>query len=213
MKRKHEICNMQILLIAATEHEIGPFTAVNNHIDTLITGIGVPATIYHLQKRIQQVEYRNIDQHRQQCGLLGVKKSGQAITVIRADQMKYKTRQDIGERADTADLERQRGDPERQMRLVQPALAIQHQTRPVMALHDVLCERCVGAGYRGRLCVFEILEHLDEIRELIVEKTDVLKIDQAEIRAGMTTMVDDGVAKCRAGVTSPAELLRVKTVR
>ncbi|MEP7237836.1 MAG: futalosine hydrolase [Ferruginibacter sp.] len=48
---------MQILLIAATEHEIGPFTAVNNHIDTLITGVGVPATIYHLQKRIQQVDY------------------------------------------------------------------------------------------------------------------------------------------------------------
>jgi general secretion pathway protein E len=61
--------------------------------------------------------------------------------------------------------------------------------------------------------VFEILELTDEIRDLIGEKTDGLKIDQAAIRSGMTTMVDDGVAKCRAGLTSPAELLRVTSVR
>jgi general secretion pathway protein E len=75
------------------------------------------------------------------------------------------------------------------------------------------CERCSGTGYRGRLGVFEVLETTDEIRALIGEKTDGSKIDQAAIRAGMTTMVDDGVAKCRAGLTSPAELLRVTTVR
>jgi general secretion pathway protein E len=75
------------------------------------------------------------------------------------------------------------------------------------------CERCSGTGYRGRLGVFEILELSDEIRALIGEKTDGLKIDEAAIRAGMTTMVGDGIAKCRAGLTSPAELLRVTTVR
>jgi general secretion pathway protein E len=30
---------------------------------------------------------------------------------------------------------------------------------------------------------------------------------------GMTTMFDDGVYKCRAGLTSPSEVLRVTTVR
>ena len=75
------------------------------------------------------------------------------------------------------------------------------------------CERCGGTGYRGRLGVFEILELSDEIRALIGEKTDGHKIDDAAIRAGMTTMVGDGIAKCRAGLTSPAELLRVTTVR
>ena len=75
------------------------------------------------------------------------------------------------------------------------------------------CERCGGSGYRGRLGVFELLELNNEIRELIGEKTDGLKVDQAAIRSGMTTMTDDGVAKCRAGLTSPAELLRVTTAR
>jgi general secretion pathway protein E len=75
------------------------------------------------------------------------------------------------------------------------------------------CERCGGTGYRGRLGVFEVLELTNEIRELIGEKTDGLKIDETAIRAGMTTMLDDGLAKCRAGLTSPAEILRVTTVR
>jgi general secretion pathway protein E len=75
------------------------------------------------------------------------------------------------------------------------------------------CERCGDAGYRGRLGVFELLELTNELRELIGEKTDGLKIDTMAIRGGMTTMLDDGVAKCRAGLTSPAEILRVTTMR
>ena len=47
--------------------------------------------------------------------------------------------------------------------------------------------------------MFELLELSDELRELIGERTDGLKIDAMAIRAGMTTMLDDGVAKCRPG--------------
>jgi futalosine hydrolase len=48
---------MQILLIAATAAEIKPFTDVNQRVDVLITGVGTPSAIYHLQKRIHQVDY------------------------------------------------------------------------------------------------------------------------------------------------------------
>jgi general secretion pathway protein E len=82
------------------------------------------------------------------------------------------------------------------------------------AIHEPCgCERCGGTGYRGRLGVFEVLELTTELRELIGEKTDGLKIDELAIRGGMTTMLDDGIAKCRAGLTSPAEILRVTTLR
>jgi general secretion pathway protein E len=82
------------------------------------------------------------------------------------------------------------------------------------AIHEPCgCERCGGTGYRGRLGVFEVLELTNELRELIGEKTDGLKIDEMAIRSGMTTMLDDGIAKCRAGLTSPAEILRVTTLR
>jgi futalosine hydrolase len=48
---------MQILLVAATAAEITPFTETNDRIDVLVTGVGVPSALYHLQKRIQQVDY------------------------------------------------------------------------------------------------------------------------------------------------------------
>lgn len=57
MNGKHEICTMQILVIAATKEEILPFSTANTGIDVLVTGVGVPATMYHLQKRIQQIGY------------------------------------------------------------------------------------------------------------------------------------------------------------
>ena len=79
--------------------------------------------------------------------------------------------------------------------------------------HPVGCERCNGNGYRGRIGVFEVLEMTDEIREHLTSHTDSASIDRIAIRNGMTTMVDDGVAKCRAGATSPSEVLRVTTIR
>ena len=75
------------------------------------------------------------------------------------------------------------------------------------------CERCGCAGYRGRLGIFEVLEMNHEVRSLIHGKTDASMIDRVAIEAGMTTMLDDGAAKCRAGATSAAEVLRVTTVR
>ena len=75
------------------------------------------------------------------------------------------------------------------------------------------CERCGGTGYRGRVGVFEVLQVTEEVRHLINAQTDSVSIDKAAMQAGMTTMVEDGVAKCRAGVTSPAEILRVTTIR
>jgi general secretion pathway protein E len=75
------------------------------------------------------------------------------------------------------------------------------------------CERCGGTGYRGRVGVFEVLTIDESVRGLINAQTDGNTIDRAAVQAGMTTMVDDGVAKCRAGITSPGEVLRVTTIR
>ncbi len=75
------------------------------------------------------------------------------------------------------------------------------------------CERCGGTGYRGRLGVFEVLQVTEEIRGLITGSTNSTSIDKVAMAGGMTTMFDDGVYKCRAGLTSAAEVLRVTTVR
>ncbi|WP_249156931.1 ATPase, T2SS/T4P/T4SS family [Bradyrhizobium sp. KB893862 SZCCT0404] len=75
------------------------------------------------------------------------------------------------------------------------------------------CERCGGTGYRGRNGVFEILEMSDEVRSLVGPQTDSHSIDAAAMRGGMTTMLEDAVAKCRAGLTTVPEVFRVTTVR
>ena len=81
------------------------------------------------------------------------------------------------------------------------------------AHEPVGCERCGGTGYRGRSGVFEVLEMTEGVRVALGAHTDSGSIDKAAIRAGMTTMVDHAVAKCREGGTSVAEVLRVTTVR
>ncbi|HMU10288.1 MAG TPA: futalosine hydrolase [Ferruginibacter sp.] len=48
---------MQILLLAATQQEISPFIGANTGTDVLISGVGLPSAMYHLQKRMQQIDY------------------------------------------------------------------------------------------------------------------------------------------------------------
>jgi futalosine hydrolase len=62
MKQKYEFCPMQILLTAATENELELFINLYSNVDILITGVGTPATIYNLQKRLQQEEYHYVIQ-------------------------------------------------------------------------------------------------------------------------------------------------------
>ncbi|MGC4102016.1 futalosine hydrolase [Ferruginibacter sp.] len=57
MKCKSEFCRMQILLISATPNEIELFINAYTNVDILITGVGAPATLYHLQRRLNKKEY------------------------------------------------------------------------------------------------------------------------------------------------------------
>jgi general secretion pathway protein E len=75
------------------------------------------------------------------------------------------------------------------------------------------CERCSGTGYRGRTGVFEVLEVTDEVRNLIGSRSASGTIMRVAKPAGMTTMFEHAIAKCRAGVTSAVEVLRVTTAR
>jgi len=75
------------------------------------------------------------------------------------------------------------------------------------------CESCGGTGYRGRAGIFELLELTDEVRPFVGAEADATVIDRAAIRAGMTTMLDDAIEKCRIGMTAASEVLRVTSAR
>ena len=71
------------------------------------------------------------------------------------------------------------------------------------------CEACNGTGYHGRTSLVETLVMSDEIRRLILRRTESMKILRAAIAEGMKTMYDDGMMKAIAGITTVEEVLRV----
>jgi type II secretory ATPase GspE/PulE/Tfp pilus assembly ATPase PilB-like protein len=71
------------------------------------------------------------------------------------------------------------------------------------------CDACIGSGYRGRLCINEVLVATPAIREAILRKESADEIKRIAVAEGMTTMLDDGALKVRAGETTIEEVLRV----
>ena len=48
---------MNLLIVAATEFEIEPFLKEKNNAEILITGVGIPATVFHLTKKLLEKKY------------------------------------------------------------------------------------------------------------------------------------------------------------
>lgn len=71
------------------------------------------------------------------------------------------------------------------------------------------CERCGQTGYRGRVGLYELLTMSDEIRHQIASGADANSIRDEAIRGGMRTLRQDALAKLRAGITTPEEVVRV----
>ena len=74
------------------------------------------------------------------------------------------------------------------------------------------CEICTFTGYMGRIGIFEVLEVSPEIKKLINAKNDSNVILKQAIHEGMTTMLDDGLAKVVKGLTTIEEVLRVTKI-
>ncbi|CAN5925617.1 ATPase, T2SS/T4P/T4SS family [soil metagenome] len=71
------------------------------------------------------------------------------------------------------------------------------------------CEACASTGYKGRLALHEVLVSNDAIRSLIAQRAPVDAIRKAACEAGMTTLLQDGVAKVIAGQTDMKQVLGV----
>ena len=71
------------------------------------------------------------------------------------------------------------------------------------------CEWCGYTGYHGRKGVFEVLEISPAVRRAIGPRIDAADLEAIARGEGMTTMAEDGVAKCRAGQTTIDEVFRV----
>ena len=69
------------------------------------------------------------------------------------------------------------------------------------------CEKCKGAGFRGRLGFFELVRISGQLRAGISSGKSVMELRKL-VEADFMTMRDDGMLKAAEGMTTPDEVLR-----
>ncbi len=78
--------------------------------------------------------------------------------------------------------------------------------------HDGGCPACLGAGYKGRTAIYELLLIDEPTRQLTIKNADAQSIKRhAVAHGGMRTLRDDGAQKVLAGLTTTAEVLMITT--
>jgi len=75
------------------------------------------------------------------------------------------------------------------------------------------CRRCKQTGYAGRTTVLELMPVTSDLKRLIQPGVTAGEIARAARASGMTSLHDDGLAKCAVGLTSLEEVRRVTATR
>jgi type IV pilus assembly protein PilB len=71
------------------------------------------------------------------------------------------------------------------------------------------CPECKDTGYRGRICITELMVMSEPLRSLTIEKVSASKLKLKARDMGMVTLREDGLNKAGSGMTTLTEILRV----
>ncbi|MEO6192304.1 MAG: GspE/PulE family protein [Thermoanaerobaculia bacterium] len=75
------------------------------------------------------------------------------------------------------------------------------------------CEACAGTGFRGRLGIYELFVPDEEMADQIARGEPANRLRAAARERGMRTLLDDALAKARAGLVPLSEILRAVPYR
>jgi type II secretory ATPase GspE/PulE/Tfp pilus assembly ATPase PilB-like protein len=78
----------------------------------------------------------------------------------------------------------------------------------IQLYHARGCEICHHTGYRGRLAIHELLPVSDILRAAILQRQDLPTFRKLTAATGMTSLLDDGIEKSIAGLTTIQEVRR-----
>ena len=81
------------------------------------------------------------------------------------------------------------------------------QAKKITFYEAVGCFKCMDSGYAGRIPIFEIMQMTSGVAQLIMQRSDALKIKKQAIKDGMTLLIQDGIVKIEAGLTTIDEVL------
>ena len=71
------------------------------------------------------------------------------------------------------------------------------------------CSRCSNSGYKGRVALVEVIDVNDKIKEIIIDKSRVLKKEDIINSQKYITIKQDSIIKALQGHTTMEEILRV----
>jgi type II secretory ATPase GspE/PulE/Tfp pilus assembly ATPase PilB-like protein len=71
------------------------------------------------------------------------------------------------------------------------------------------CDQCSGTGYKGRMGIHELMDGSKEIKRMIKKQASAEELFNQASLEGMTTLVQDGIAKMFQGYTDMGEVRRV----
>jgi type IV pilus assembly protein PilB len=70
------------------------------------------------------------------------------------------------------------------------------------------CQVCNNTGFKGRVGLYEVMEVVDELKELIIIGATALEIRKKASELGMLSLRESGLCKIRAGITTIEEVLK-----
>ena len=71
------------------------------------------------------------------------------------------------------------------------------------------CRKCHQTGFKGRTGIHELMVNTDDLKDLIVQRTNANQLRQVALKNGMVTLRQDGWRKVQAGSTTIEEVARV----
>lgn len=71
------------------------------------------------------------------------------------------------------------------------------------------CEKCGNTGYYGRTGIFQLLPISEQMQENVLKRRSLAELEEQVRAEGVPSLLDDGQAKVRAGITTQEELTRV----
>jgi general secretion pathway protein E len=86
------------------------------------------------------------------------------------------------------------------------------EAKDIVFYQPVGCEDCANTGYRGRLAIFELMEMSPDVAKLTMERTNTMQLRNQAVADGMTLLIQDGLRKIKAGLTTIDEVLSVATI-
>jgi type IV pilus assembly protein PilB len=70
------------------------------------------------------------------------------------------------------------------------------------------CGVCNNTGFKGRVCIYEVMEITYDLRELIIIGASAMELRRKAIETGMITLRESGLCKIREGITTIEEVVK-----